>query len=212
MRFRYAILTVLLTLALAGEAFSQYYDDYPPPRRTRGLGILGGLAGAGIGAAVGEDGGDALPGALIGGAIGALGGSAVGSVMDDEETRQQYYARARQRQVADAVTIGDVISMSQSGLGDDVIITQIESRGLAQRLTTNDLILLKRQGVNDRVINTMQRIPGARPVARRPAPVYVEQEYYYAPSVELVPVWPHHHCYPHSHHHHHSGFYFHFGN
>lgn len=220
MRSQFVPLTVmLLGCVVAGEALGQGYYEPPPPSRTKGLGILGGLAGAGIGALVGEDGGDAVPGALIGGAIGGLSGAAVGSVMDGEEQRQQAYARsyasARQQQMAQAVTLGDVISMSRAGLSEDVIITQISSRGIAQRLTSNDLILLKNQGVSDRVINAMQRLPEAASYvapAPAPAPVIIEEHYY--PAYRVVPAWPryHHHHHWHGHRHRsHAGFSFHFG-
>lgn len=217
MRAHLAALAITMTGLISTDAFCQGYYEPAPPPRARGLGILGGLAGAGIGALVGEDGGDAVPGALIGGAIGGLSGMAVGSVMDDEEARRQYqarsYAQARQQQIAEAVTLGDVISMSRAGLGEDVIITQINSRGLAQRLTSNDLILLKNNGVSDRVINAMQRF-GSAPPTVQPTPVIVEEHYY--PAVQVVPVRPHWHYYHHHHHHHprhhsHAGFHFSFG-
>jgi hypothetical protein len=166
------------------------------------------LAGAGIGAAIGEDGGDALPAALLGGAIGALGGAAVGGAIDDEEMRRQAYWQARQQQMAQAVTFADVVSMTRAGLGDEVIVNQIQTRGLAQPVTTNDLIMLKQQGISDRVMYAMQRTPGIpdRPLLVRPAPVVIE-EYYY-PRPYWAPVYHRHY---HHGHHGHSGFYFHIG-
>jgi hypothetical protein len=158
------------------------------------LGILGGLAGAAAGAAIGEDGGDAVPGAIIGGAIGALGGVGVGSAIDQQEQRNQQHRAFVQAQRAQAVTMGDVVSMTHAGLADGVIIGHIQAHGVAGPLTANDLIVLKQQGVSDAVLAAMQRMPPQAVIVQpRPAPVIVE-EHYYGPG----PIW----CHPHYHHHH----------
>ena len=199
-----------VALMLLGTVVADVYGQYPPPR-SRGLGLLGGLAGAGIGAAIGEDGGDAVPGALIGGAIGALGGAAVGGAMDNEEARRNYYLQAQQnqlqqRQMASVVTTNDVISLSQAGLSDDVIITHIRGRGIATPLSASDCIVLKQQGVSDRVINYMQTLPQPTTTVVRPAPVvvheYVYPRYYYH---------PHHWHHYHPHHRSHSSIHLRFG-
>ena len=52
--------------------------------------LIGGAAGAGIGAIIGNNsGGRTGEGALIGGAVGALGGAVVGNEMDKKEEREQ---------------------------------------------------------------------------------------------------------------------------
>lgn len=209
---RSAVTALLLSAIIGPAAMGQGY--YPPPQQARGLGLLGGLAGAGIGAAIGEDDGDALPGALIGGAIGALGGTAIGDGMDRDYRRQQAYAQAQQYQRSQAVTLTDVASMAQAGLSEDVIITQINSRGLSRSLTTDDLIALKRQGVSDRVLNAMQRLSHSAPAAAaQPTPVVVEEHYYTPPRYYPPPYWHHHRRYHYHPRHHHSraGFFFHFG-
>ena len=206
MRIRYTMLAVVLLGTVAADVYGQY-----PPPRSRGLGILGGLAGAGIGAAIGEDGGDAVPGALIGGAIGALGGAAVGGAIDTDEARRNYYLQAQQqqqRQLANVVTTNDVISMSQAGLSEDVIITHIRGRGMARALTANDCIVLKQQGVSDRVINYMQTIPQPSTTVVRPAPVVVH-EYVY-PRYYHAPYFHHYHHHP-RHHRSHSSIHLRFG-
>jgi uncharacterized protein YcfJ len=209
MPLRHALPALLLVTIFAGDVFCQEW--YPRRPRSEGLGIAGGLAGAGVGALIGEDKGDAVPGALIGGAVGLLGGAALGDAIDRDEANQQAYARARQQRIAataaSAVTLGDVVSMSKAGVGDEVIVTQLETKGLAHRVTTNDIILLKQQGVSDRVINAMQRSAEPRPVTVA-QPVIVEEYYYPPPAPYYV---PHYHYY---HHHHHpsTGIYFHFRN
>ncbi len=184
MKTKSVVTLLLLSLIYASVAFGQA----PPPQRRR-LGILGGLAGAGIGAAIGEDGGDAVPGALIGGAVGLIAGSGIGGAVDERNYQRQAYQNAVAAQQAQAVTMADVISMTQSGLSDAVIINHIRTHGVAQRLNASDLIVLKQQGVSDPVVATMQGIPGpavvrqAIPVAA--PPVIVEEHYYPAPR----PTW-----------------------
>jgi outer membrane lipoprotein SlyB len=83
-------------LALFGTAFllvtactdPNQVGGYDPNRKTRQGAIIGGLVGAGTGAAVSDSKGK---GALLGGAIGALGGAAIGSALDRQEAelRQQ---------------------------------------------------------------------------------------------------------------------------
>ena len=59
-----------------------------PNQRTRSGAIIGGIIGAGTGAAVSDN---KATGALLGGAIGALGGAAIGNALDRQaaELRQQ---------------------------------------------------------------------------------------------------------------------------
>ena len=210
MNIRRTALSLILFLCCTSLAQSQtYYRSAPPPAKSKSLGIFGGLAGAGIGAAIGQEGGDALPGAAIGGAIGALSGAILGGAVDDEETRQNVYRQQQyeqQQQWAQRVSLTEVVSMSQAGLGDEVIINQIRTKGMAQTLTSNDLIVLKQQGVSDRVINAMQYQPQPTQVIRQVRPIVV-QEHYYHPR----PYRSYHH-YHHGHHHHgHSGIHFRIG-
>ena len=55
--------------------------------------VIGGLAGAGLGAIIGNQSGRPLEGAAIGGAVGALGGAAVGNAQDqrNRQAEDQYY-------------------------------------------------------------------------------------------------------------------------
>ena len=65
-----------------------YVTGDDPRRKTRQGAILGGLLGAGAGAAVSDD---KAKGAVIGGLLGAAGGAAVGNALDKQEAelRQQ---------------------------------------------------------------------------------------------------------------------------
>jgi uncharacterized protein YcfJ len=84
MRFQRALPIFAILAFVASDAFCQDYY-YPRRPRSEGLGIVGGLAGAGVGALIGEDNGDAVPGALIGGAVGALSGAVIGDAIDQDE-------------------------------------------------------------------------------------------------------------------------------
>ncbi len=111
--------------------------------------------------------------------------------MDESEQRNRaMIAQQLGRPVAPgAVTIGDVIAMTRSGVREDLIINQIRGHGMAAPLTTNDLINLPGQGVSQQVIATMQACPPQ--VVVRPAPVIYEDPYY-GPDVYIEPRYHRH--------------------
>ena len=175
-----------MLLPLASASFGQSPYHY----RDRGLAV-GALMGALTGGAIGKNNGNTLAGAAIGTAVGALTGAAVGDSIDTDmawrdAARRQQYAR----QAVRAVTVQDVISMSQAGLSDDVIATHIRNNGVARRPQPEDLIAMSQSGVSNTVIRAMETAPLATP-RRAPAPppyrngVIVEEHYYHAPA----PVW-----------------------
>jgi hypothetical protein len=182
-----ALLPVFVPIVLlAAGCRSPYYAD-------RGA-ALGGLTGAVAGAAIGDHNGEAAAGALIGGAVGALTGAAIGDSMDQEVARSQAIIQQRMgRQIVGAVTIPDVVAMTQAGLGDSVIVTHIHANGVGQRPQAGDLIYLKNQGVSEAVINAMQQTPPPQIISAPPPvqPVIVEEYYYGRPYPS--PYWHHHH-------------------
>jgi len=104
--------------------------------------------------------GEPLVGTLLGAAGGGLAGAAIGQTMDNEIARNQALVEQRVgRQMASAVTINDVITMTQAGLSDDVIITHIRAHGMAQGVQVSDLITLRNARVSNVVIQTMQQPP-----------------------------------------------------
>jgi hypothetical protein len=198
-------LSVLL-LALAAGCASPYRADQGA--------FYGGLGGAGIGALVGEAVDEPLAGAAIGGVVGALSGAAIGGSLDDIEARNQAEIAARLGRPAPvgAVTITDVIAMTQAGVAEPVIINHIRSHGVAAPPGTNDLITLQSNGVSPSVIQAMQTAVGPAVVVApgpvpAPPPVIIERHYWDDP-------WgPHPHWHyprgprywrPHRHHHHHG--------
>jgi hypothetical protein len=175
---------------------SPYYAD-------RGA-LAGGLTGAGVGALVGNAVGETAGGAAIGAGIGALTGGAIGGAMDDIEARNRAQIAAQLgRPVAQGqATVGEVVSMTRSGVDPRLIVNYVNNSGVAQPLNAQDVIYLTQQGVSPDVIQAMQspRLAQARVVAPPPGPVIVE-EYHYGRPYYCPP--PHH--YYHHHHRHHHG-------
>ena len=186
-------LAILATLAATG-CNSPYHSD-------RGA-LFGGLLGAGTGAIIGDAAGNAGAGTAIGAGIGALTGAAIGQGMDEVEARNRAMIEAQMgRQIAaGAVSIEDVISMSQAGVAEELIVTHVQSHGMSRPLDTNDLIFLQQQNVGTRVVKAMQEPPRAQPLVvsqATPPPVIVE-EYHYGVPVFGAPCYhaPPRHHYP----------------
>lgn len=149
--------------------------------------IAGGLLGAGTGAVIGSATGNAGAGALIGSGLGAAAGGLVGAGLDQNDQRQQarWAAATAPVAVARVVSIPEVVSMTQQGISEDVVISTVRSSPAPYQLSANQIIDLHRQGVSDRVIQAMlDHHPTA--VAVRPAAVMVEP----APYYYVVPPQP----------------------
>ena len=193
----YAGIAALLFLALGPDSLmAQYHTD-------RGA-VLGGLTGALAGAGIGEHNGEAGAGALIGGAVGLLTGAAIGNSMDQEDAaRARAYQQQRTRQLSRAVSISDVVAMSQNSLADDVIINHITQNGVQRRLEVDDVILLHQQGVSKAVISAMQRaqVGGPLPPSDYQPRVIVREHYYARPPVHYWHGYPAYRPYHHRHHH-----------
>ncbi len=159
--------------------------------------MVGGMIGAPVGAIIGANNGDAGAGALIGGAIGALSGSNIGSNIDQQNQANAYANSVRSAQLG----LADVIGMTRNGLGDDVIMTQIQTNGVIATPTSADLITLKNAGVSDRVIQAMQTANINRYATPASVQPVIVEEHYYGPPVSFRPP-PR--CY--SPRHYHSGF------
>lgn len=131
---------------------------------------LGGLAGAVAGGLIGDHNDEAGAGAGIGAVVGAVAGGLLGNAADKDAAyaRQQHYYRQQQQQayyqqqrvaqVQSAVTINDVVSMTRSGLSDQVINNQIRQRGYVGTIAVSDIIALHQQGVRESVITTIQMV------------------------------------------------------
>lgn len=183
----------LLVLAAAGCA--------SPQRADQGA-LLGGLIGAGTGALIGDASGNAGAGAAIGAGIGALSGAVVGSELDSIEAQNRAQIEAQMgRQIrAGAVSTEDVVTMSQSGVNEELIVNHIRANGMTQPPTTQDLIYLSQQGVSSRVVAAMQEPPRSRQpetvVIRESRPPVVVHEVYGPPAYHYPP-YPYRHYRPH---------------
>ena len=160
-----ALLAFAVTLGAVQSASAQY--QYVPSRDyyhndTVGGTVLGGALGAVTGAIVGgkdHRGG----GALIGAGVGALTGNVLGRNKDRADEQRAAIgaatvAQANQAAAAQAVTNYDLISMTQAGVSEDVIISAMRSRGSRLDLSPQGLISLKENGVSDRVIVNAQNM------------------------------------------------------
>jgi Glycine zipper len=163
-----ALLPLLLTLGTG---------CYSPYRADRGA-LVGGVGGAGVGALVGNAVGHPVVGALVGSGVGAVSGAAIGGAIDQSEANNRALIEARLGRpvAAGAVSVGDVINMTQAGVAENVMITHIQTHGMVGPLSAQDLITLKQFNVNPRVVQVMQVPPQAvaRPVIVgpvMPAPV-----------------------------------------
>src|SRR6476661_5014615 len=102
----------------------------PAMNHTQQGAMVGGGLGALTGAVVGDATGHGPGGALIGAAVGALAGGAIGNSEDNRDEHDAAIMQAAYvRQQQQALTNFDLIRMAQSGLGDDVMIASIQTRG-----------------------------------------------------------------------------------
>ncbi len=143
---------------------------------------LGTAVGAGYGALagaiVGSGSGHGAGGAVIGALAGATAGNLIGAAEDAREDRDAAYAYAAAREMdRQAITNFDLIRMSQSGVGDTVIVNSVRSRGGNFDLSPDGVIALKNSGVSDYVISEIQQL-----AIRQPAEVYVPRQ----PSVVVI--------------------------
>ncbi len=184
MRLTVACLS-LLTLLQAG-CRSPYYAD-------RGAGA-GALAGAGIGAIVGNQSGDAGAGALIGAGLGALTGGVVGNEMDRmaAENRAAIASQMGRQVNSGAATVDEVVAMSKAGVDGRLISQYVQTSGVARPLSAQDVVFMSQNGVPNEAIQAMMNPPGPRVAAQTaPQPMIIEQ-HHYGPPVFYPPP---RHCY-----------------
>lgn len=129
--------------------------------------LIGTGIGSFVGAVVGGESGHAAGGAVAGALTGAVIGGLAGDAEDAREERDAAVAQAKYQQyiaAQQAVTNSDLITMTQAGLSDQVIVNAVQTRGGQFDLSPNGIIDLKNQGVSDHVILSIQS-SSSRPVA-----------------------------------------------
>ena len=146
-------------------------EQLPGKKEHQGA-VIGGAAGAAVGAAVAENN---LLGALIGGVIGAGGGYLIGANIDkitgkDTSGAEQANTRAqsnpataeqaRNATTADVnrdgfVTMDEVVAMEKAGLLDSEIINRLRASGQVFELTEQQKQYLMNQGLSRNVVDAM---------------------------------------------------------
>jgi surface antigen len=134
----------------------------------------GALIGAGAGALVGgligsNSHGRAGEGAAIGAAAGAIGGGLIGHGMDESDKkktedrdynsdydRRNANAQPKWKESSNAISKSDVISWTDQGVRDDIIIDRIERSGAVFRLSAADQNDLRDHHVSEAVIRAMK--------------------------------------------------------
>ena len=184
LRHSFVALLAAAVLVPAHAALGQYYyqpaPDYYHNDTAEGT-VTGGALGAITGAIVGGR-SNRGEGALIGAGVGALTGNLLGRSKDRADAQQaaagaNFVAQANQQAAAQAVTNYDLVNMTRAGVGDDLVISTMQSRGTRLALSPQELIALKQNGVSDRVLLAAQNMtggsgysPGPLPVASAPPP------------------------------------------
>jgi hypothetical protein len=213
-------LSAIGTFAQFNVADAQYYYQPPPDyyqNDTAAGTVVGGAMGAITGAIVGgrKHGGQD---ALIGAGVGALTGNLLGRSKDRVDERQAAAGAAavgqlNQQAAAMAVTSYDLVNMTRAGVGDDLIISTMRSRGIQLDLSPQGIIALKQSGVSERVVYAAQQMAASRgygptPVVGPGTPVVTEV----VPSSTVIVApgpWRPYHYHPYYYHRPHT--YIHYG-
>ena len=151
---------IVITLAAAAALLSGCETKTGTGALTGGL--LGAGIGAGIGAATGGGSGAAI-GAGAGAAGGALIGGLIGNSMDEQDRKNMERSAPHTMKKIDqgeTLSIYDVKQMTNAGVKDEVIISQIEATRTHFSLSSADIIDLKNAGVSEDVINVMIQTSG----------------------------------------------------
>jgi outer membrane lipoprotein SlyB len=115
--------------------------------------IAGGLVGAGGGAIA-----NGAKGSWIGGAIGVVTGAIIGAVLDAQDRKVMEKSSPRtvdRMDRGEALTINDVIKLSQTGVSDDTIMRYMKETTSSYNLSQAQVRRLQDAGVSQRVINDM---------------------------------------------------------
>jgi len=174
--------------------------------------VIGGVAGAIIGGIAGNQNDETPEGIAIGGVAGAIAGHVIGKTKDRNLEERYHYQRqtaqiARQQeyqqavQFQKAISIQDVISLSNSGVSQQLIINQIHNNGVQQEIGVPEILALHQNGVSELVINEMQRASVGAPISPtviarppaglvKPSPVIVARAPAKNPTIIVQPGKP----------------------
>ncbi len=162
-------------------------QQLPGERNTQGA-VIGGAAGAAVGAAVAKE--NRLLGAVLGGVLGAGGGYVIAAKTDkidrgDTESAAQAARKAQEnpataedaRRAMNAdlnmdgfVTLDEVVAMKQAGFNDQEMISRLRQTDQVFELTSEHQNFLRERGVSNNVVAQMQSMNRDR-VTNAPADV-----------------------------------------
>lgn len=183
-----ALVIVAASLSFTGCAMDTYAG--------RGA-TMGSLSGAALGAAIGEHNDAPLLGAAVGALAGGAVGNGIGSGIDRDVSQREYMAQ--QASLANVNSVfNEVVQMSQQGVGEEIIVNHIRTRGVPRPPNGNEIVMLKQQGVSDRVITAMQSSVAPASYQAQPSRVVVETVPYWGPP-------PAYYYHPRPHHYHYHG-------
>src|SRR5581483_9179453 len=100
-----------------------------------------------------------------GAGVGGLAGGVTGNAVDKAEAKADARAVAAV-QARTAPQLTDIVTMTQQGVTDGVIIEQIRVSGAVYRLSPQDLAWLQQNGVHEPVIREMQQTAYRAPPGR----------------------------------------------
>jgi len=150
----------------------------------------GALAGGATGAIIGSAAGRGPGGALVGAAVGAVAGGVVGHSADQAQQMRQQAQTAQPPAVqGPPLAIEDIKALAKSGVGDDVIISQIRNSRTVYHLGAAEIIALKNAGVGEKVIDYMINTPSTvseATVAPSASTGVVEQQVIVAPGPDYM--------------------------
>lgn len=102
-----------------------------------------------------------------------------------------YEKRDEPAQPTHQMTVKDVITMSQEGVSDSLVIAQIYATRSVFTLSTQDILDLQKAGVSDSVIQTMINSGNEHAYANKPINTISEEP----DSWVYYPYWPYWACY-----------------
>ena len=182
-----------LTLVAMAGILAGCVDSYGRRDNTGSGALIGGASGAAIGAIA--DRRNPGAGALIGGVAGLVTGGLIGHSIDREEARRyppptyippppNYVPAPQPPPQPSPVSVADIENLSRSGVGDDVIINQINNTHAVFHLDADTIIRLKNSGVSQNVIACM--VGTANSVATQAPPPTPTETVVVAPGPDYV--------------------------
>ncbi len=157
MNKRIVLLALLVAFIVSdADAQNRFY-------RRRGA-LLGGLAGAAAGVAIGDKGNNETAGALIGGAVGAVAGGAIGDQKDKRIQQQHYYNHQTQhyQQQLQAQQSQLNAQQAQQQAQQQAMVDWEAHERIARAVSIDDVVTMVRRGLGEDTVIQYVRVNGVR--------------------------------------------------